>query len=133
MKPEEIFLRGVWYLIPDEENVSWVENVAKQPSDNAPLGDYSAIVREMLEKGISAETIARFAKIVGYETAFGICGHLEESSASYEQVPAIDDEELYWNLFLMDEETETPVTRMHGMNEMILSMDPTGRGMEPKP
>jgi len=131
MTSDEIFLRGVWKLVPDEEDVTWVEHVAESPLSNSPLGDYGALVQRMRDCGLTDKEIARFAKIVGYETAFGILYHLSDPSASYEDFPD-EPTELTWGLFLVDEDTETPTEPLLGLYESFLSMDPTGREMAPK-
>jgi hypothetical protein len=99
----EIFAQAVWKYIPDEEDSSWVRKISELESSKEPLGDFGPIVEDMLSKGVAPETIARFAKIVGYETAFGICYHLGETNEG-----------------------------LVGVHEVLLSMDPTGREMRPK-
>jgi len=64
-------LREIWSYIADEEDLSWIDRVANQAEDSAPLGDYGAIMRRLLKLGVSKNDIARFAKINGYEAAFG--------------------------------------------------------------
>ncbi len=131
MEPTELFLRGAWKSIPSEDDVSWVERVAAFEATSQPLGDYGPIVKEMLNKGVSAYSIARFAKIVGYETVFGLCYHLEDPNASYEGFPEKDDE-IAWGLFQIDPESDEPTEPIRGLHETILSMDPSGREMRPK-
>ena len=129
----EIFLRGVWKCIPNEENTRWVDRVANLPASNGPLGDYGSIIKEMLDKGVSERTIARFAKIVGYETAFGICYHLGDSNASYEGFPK-EEKRIAWGLKTFDYETEEPLAiedEITCPHEQLLGMDPCGREMRP--
>ena len=64
-------LGEVWGYIADEVDLSWIDRVAAQEEDSGPLGDYGAIMRRLLESGVSKIDIARFAKINGYEAAFG--------------------------------------------------------------
>ncbi|TGG94874.1 hypothetical protein E4656_00125 [Natronospirillum operosum] len=132
MENIEIFARGVWECIPDEEDSSWVRNIAELPGSTKPAGDYGPIIKEMLSRGISADTIARFAKIVGYETAFGLCYHLGDSTGSYENFEDDEAEELDWKLYLVDPVTDEPTGALSGVHEVLLSMDPTGRQMRPK-
>jgi hypothetical protein len=131
MTPEEIFLRGVWSMIPDETDVSWVDRLAKQPLSGKPLGDFGALVKKMRDAGITVNEIARFAKLIGYETAFGIMYHLGDPNASYEGFPP-EGEELRWQLYLIDPESEQPREPLLGLHESLLSMDPSGREMRPK-
>ncbi len=129
--PTEVFLRGVWRsMIPRTDDLGWVERVAALPLEpDRPLGDFGALVRRMLDAGLGAHEIARFAQIIGYETAFGLCCHLEDPIASYEGFPD-DGEERSWGLFVVDRSGE-PTTPLAGLHESILSMDPSGREMRP--
>jgi hypothetical protein len=129
----QIFLRGVWKLIPDEDNTDWVDNIANSEGDDGPLGDYGPIIKEMLEKGISKKTIARFAKIVGYETAFGLCYHLGDPNASYQDFPE-EENRIAWGLETIDDETGEPLAEEDQItcpHEQMLMMDPSGREMRP--
>ena len=131
MDPIEIFARGAWTFIPDDADVSWVERVAALEGSDAPLGDYGPLVKDMLAKGVAPEAIARFAKIVGYETAFGLCYHLGDPNASYEGFPDAD-QRISWALFQTDPDTDAPTDVMCGVHEVMLSMDPSGLEMRPK-
>jgi hypothetical protein len=131
MTPKQIFLRGVWAKIPDEADVSWVRRVAKQPLSDGPLGDMGSLVKKMLDAGITAREIARLAKLIGYETAFGIMYLLEDPHASYEGFPP-EPEQLLWRLNLIDPESEEPGEPLRALHESLLSMDPSGREMRPK-
>jgi len=131
MTPKEIFLRGVWTKIPDETDVLWVRRVAKQPLSDHPLGDMGPLLKKMLDAGITAGEIARLAKLIGYETAFGIMYLLEDPHASYEGFPPEPDK-LQWRLYLIDPESEEPGEPLRALHESLLSRDPTGREMRPK-
>jgi hypothetical protein len=131
MTPKQIFLRGVWSKIPDETDVAWVRRVAKQPLSGGPLGDFGALVKKMRDAGITAHEIARFAKIIGYETAFGIMYLLGDPHASYEGFPP-EPEQLQRQLYLIDPESEVPGEPLLALHESLLSMDPAGREMRPK-
>ena len=131
MDSTQIFLRGVWKLIPDEENTAWVDRIANSQGDNGPLGDYWPILIEMLDKSISEKTIARFAKIVGYETAFSICYHLGDPYESYEGFPE-EEKQIAWGLVTTDDGTEEPLEdEITCPHEQLLMMDPCGREMRP--
>ncbi|MDB3936368.1 hypothetical protein N9383_06585, partial [Granulosicoccus sp.] len=133
MDSTQIFLRGVWTCIPDEENTDWVEHIANLPVTNSSVNDYGTIIREMLDKGVSEQTIARFAKIVGYETAFGICYHLGDPNASYEGFPE-EEKRIAWGLTTFDDETEEELAMENQItcpHEQLMSMDPCGRWMRP--
>lgn len=131
MDAVEIFLRGVWKIVPDEEDLAWVDRLAIAEGSNAPLGDFGLLIREMLDKGVSPYSIARFAKIIGYETAHGICYHLNDPIASYEGFP-VELNEIAWGLFQVDQQTGEPIKPLYGLHETLLSLDPSEREMRPK-
>jgi hypothetical protein len=131
MDINEFFVRGVWSCIPDQNDCSWIERMAAQKGTDKPLGDFGPIVREMIEKGVSPKTIARFAKIIGYETAFSVCYHLGDPNASYESYPNAE-EGICWSLFRVNSETGEPIEPICGVHELILSLDPDGREMRPE-
>src|SRR5262245_50207107 len=131
MTPKQIFLRGVWTKVPDEATVSWIRRAAKEPLSDRPLGDMGPLVKKMLDAGITAREIARFAKLIGYETAFGIMYLLEDPRASYEGFPP-EPEKLLWRLYLIDPESKEPGKLLRALHESLLSLDPSGREMRPK-
>lgn len=128
MNSGEVFVRGIWRFIPSEDDTSWVDEVAATSSSSGPLGDYGTLVRKMLNAGLPAQDIARFARIVGYEVAFGICYHLGDPQASYEGF-AETAPEFVWDLYeVEDGEPTSPIACVH---ELLLGADPSGREMSP--
>jgi hypothetical protein len=130
MTPHESFVRSLWLNVPSEDDVSWVKRISTLTLKDAPLGDYGALVKRMLECGLSEYEIARFAKIVGYETAFGIAYMLEDPAAGFASTS--NPENISWALFQIDESLEKPIAPLSGVHELVLSMDPSGREMRPK-
>ncbi len=130
MTPCDIFLRGIWKIIPDETNLKAIDHLAKLPRTDRPCGDYGEIIRKMLEAGIPAADIARLRTIVGYETAFGMLYHMSDPVASYEGFPP-GEPDLCWKLEALDGKTEKPVEGLGGAYESLLSRDPSGREMRP--
>ena len=85
----------------------------------------------MLRAGVTADDIARFARIVGFEVAHGFAYYLVDPLAA-----ASDDEpmeDLAWALYRVDPETGETLTPMSWVHEVLLSLDPTGREMRPPP
>lgn len=130
MEADELFARGVWACIPDEGDVSWVARVAALPASDEPLGDFGPLVKEMLDRGVSPHSIARFARIIGYETAFGVCALLDDPQAAYDAAPEVAVE-WAWGLFRVDPESGKALEPMLGSHEILLSADPSGREMRP--
>lgn len=125
--PEELFVRGLWSGVIPSHDPSWVGRVAAQEPDERPLGDQSAIVRRMLDAGVTERDIARFARIVGYEVAFGCCYHLDDPAGADADL----DDDVAWGLFRIDPETDEPREPMTGIYELLLGADPTGTEMRP--
>ena len=125
------FLRGIWQNVIPRPEREWVERAAAVERTADPLGDFGPLVKKMLDHGMTPEEVARFAQIVGYETAFGLLYHLDDSSASYDAMPNNAAEEHCWQLFSVDPETDEPIESVGGMHESLLSADPSGREMRP--
>jgi hypothetical protein len=130
MTPEEAFARSLWLMVPSEDDLSWVRRIAALPFKAQPLGDYGALVKRMLECGLSEYEIARFAKIVGYETAFSVAYLLEDPAAGF--AANSNPEHVSWALFQTNQNVATPIAPLCGVHELLLSMDPSGREMRPK-
>ena len=130
MSPEEIFVRGMWMTVLSEEDVTWVSRMSELPLKNEPLGDYGALIKRMLDCGVSEYEIARFAKIVSYETAFGIAYLLEDPAAGFQATS--NPENVSWALYRTDEVTDQPIEPLTGLRELVLGMDPSGREMRPR-
>ena len=131
MDTEEIrqaFVKGLWNIIPNEEETEAILNASQLPHDRGSCGDYNMLVKQMLDVGISADMIARFEKLVGYEVAAGICYYLEDPDLACEFVEEPDD--LEWTLF-SSKDCE-PIDRLAGLHESLMSADPSGREMRPK-
>jgi hypothetical protein len=129
MTPEEVFVRGAWMKVPSEDDTTWVKLIAALPATNQPLGDFGVLIKRMLECGVSEYEIARFAKIIGYETAFGIAYLLDDPSAGF--AATSNPEGVSWKLYQVDEATEEPIRPLIGPFELMLRMDPSGREMRP--
>jgi hypothetical protein len=122
MAIREEILKRVWEYIADDEDLAWIDNVAAQPADNGPMGDFGEITRRMLAAGVSKQDIARFARINGYEAAFGTL---------YSIGSGVGDVSLRLQAF--DDETDKSVdAKLGGLYESLLGSDPTGREMRPK-
>jgi hypothetical protein len=80
--------------------------------------------------GVSEYEIARFAKIIGYETAFGIAYLLDDPSAGFTETA--NPEGVLWRVYHVDEATEQPARPLTAPHELMLSADPSGREMRPR-
>ena len=130
LTPEEVFVRSLWMNVPSEDDVSWVNRLAATPPSDSPLGDYGALIKRMLDCGLSEYEIARFAKIVGYEVIFQNAYLLGDPGAGF--TSRSNPENIAWGLFRIDNEAHRPTHQMTCLHEYVLSMDPSGREMRPK-
>lgn len=131
MEPMEIFLRGVWTMVPDDEDTSWVRNRAKRAKDTGMcFPDQAEILKRMLDAGVSERDIARLCRIVGFETAQGILNMIDDPAvATYGLKDA--GPELEWYIQVFDAESGDELERLDGVHEEFQSLDPNGREMEP--
>lgn len=132
LSPIELFVRGVWRLIPDADDQSWVGRAAEASGSNDPLGDLGPLLCRFLDAGVSPSDVARFARIIGYEVAAGLCYYLGDSTWAYEDFDD-DQDEVQWGLFEVDPETNEPGRPILGAHELLLMSDPTGQEMRPRP
>lgn len=133
MEPMEIFLRGVWTMVPDDEDTSWVRKLssAKKRSEIA-FPDQAEIIRRMLQAGVSEQDVARLCRIVGFETAQGILNMIDDPGVAYFALNLKEPvREVGWCIQVLDAQTGENLERLDGVHEGFQSMDPTGREMEP--
>lgn len=111
--------------IPSETDVDWVHAIAKAKKSNQPCGDESELVRSFLEHGITAEQIARYAKIVAYEAVFTVCYTLEDSS--YWE----NKQGYQWGWGVTDEDGKYIGATRIGLHSELITFDPCGRQYSP--
>ena len=131
----EIFLRGVWTMVPDDQNTDWVHKIANAKPSRGFVSDHQRILRRMLEAGVSERDIARLCRIVGFETAQGILNMIDDPGAAYFELkkdPKFQNaREFDWCINVSDASTKEDLGRLDGVHEEFESLDPTGREMEP--
>lgn len=129
----EVVMRGMWKGVVSEEETDWIDSYASEAPSDLPCGDLPLLIQEMREKGVSDQTIARFAKIMQYSTLFHIAYHLSDPCASYEDFDDIpEDEQVWWSLFVIDPDELTPKdVIIDGLHEVALLCDPSEKEMRP--
>jgi hypothetical protein len=128
MDPSEIFARSVWLQLPDEEDTRWVRRMAEMPRSEQPCGDEGALIKRMLDCGLTEYEIARFAKLACYDAAFSLTYMLGDPGAGIEGMKV---DRVEWRLFQTSSAGEAR-EQMYGMHEFLLQLDPSGRDMRPK-
>lgn len=131
LDPPRAFIRSVWFNVRSEEDSSWVQEVSRRPlKPGECLGDFGALVKRMLDCGLTEYEIARFAKIVGYDTAAGIMYLLDDPSSGFLELR--NPENIKWTLYRTDPQTEAPIEALTALHEYMLEFDPSGREMRPR-
>jgi hypothetical protein len=124
-----LVLRQIW---PDHieswtRSEEWIERVIKAYSKpNGQFADAGHALRKMIEAGVPAADLGALARMIAFETAFGILNRIDEG---YDH--AAGDDAPGWILMETDA-SGTPTGRtVGGLHESLLSLDPTEG--EPKP
>ncbi len=119
--------KSMWAGVVDENDLGYVEAEVNRsrayPKD--PCSQAGKALEEMLSKGISRSSIIDLIRVVQYETLYHVTAVLD--GARTLDVPVTE-----WLVFQVDEK-ERPVARLHGIHEILLGLDPTGREMRPRP
>lgn len=121
------FAKALWNNVLSEDDDSWVDNMItnSQQRPDEPCAQAGFALSEMIDKGVSRETITDFARVLQYDTLFGVCSLID--GATEAEVPIS-----HWLLHQVDDEG-TPVAIIQVLHEVLLGMDPTGREMMPRP
>jgi hypothetical protein len=126
-----LFLKEAWAAVyPDDAKApwidSWVDDAVNRP-DGPCAGGGHALGR-MLKLGVRRSDIVDLIRAAQYETLFGLCQLLEDGPDS--DIPAVGG--VSWSVFETDAEG-SPTRPLTGLHEEVLSADPTGREMRPRP
>lgn len=124
-----LFLKKAWERVVSEDDTNWPERTAAfdDATSMAPFAGISHALTSMLEKGVASDEIIDLVRGVQAQLLFDLCYLLED--------PNEDDEELedvIWGLFSLDGDFQ-PKQPINGLHEDLLTTDPTGREMRPRP
>jgi hypothetical protein len=120
------FAKALWEGVVNENNLDWVDKEIKFAEENpkATGAQIGPIMKEMLDKGVSRESIIELIRVMQYFCIYRTCSIIDGSSSP--DVPITD-----WTLYQTDKNGK-PVAIIQGLHEVIMSLDPTGREMDPK-
>jgi hypothetical protein len=124
-----LFLRQAWKLVSDENNDGWIDNILANHR-RSPSARGRAIER-LLALGADRADLVDLVRDTQYETLFGLC-YLLGDPGLYDEA----DEQvnlLGWALVTTDAQGEPTSQTIDSLHEEVLSMDPTGREMRPRP
>lgn len=121
------FLKSLWTAVVAEDDDSWIDQeiAAAKMRPGRPCTAVGPALEEMLAKGVSREGITDFVRGMQYATLYDVCLFLD--GARQVDVPVQK-----WTLYEVDDDGE-PVAIIQGLNGSILTLDPTGREMRPRP
>lgn len=121
-----LVLRGIW---PDHIDSwvrnpkAWVEHTMKA-AESQPDGDFAEAGRAVgraLAAGVSMTDLGAIARMIAFETAFGVVNHIDEGHD-----PAAGVDAPGWLLVETDADGSPTGRPISGLHEDILSMAPTG-------
>lgn len=121
-----LVLRSLWpdHIEPWARNAgTWVGNVVKaagsQPDDG--FAEAGRALGRVLAAGVSMTDLGAIARMIAYETAFGVLNHIDEGHD-----PAAGDDAPGWRLVETDADGAATGRPIIGLHEDILSMAPRG-------
>jgi len=125
-----LMLRAIW---PDQIDIrarvpeEWIDR-ATSAADKTDgyFADAGRALSRALAAGVSREDLGAIARMVAYETAFGVLDRIDEGHE-----PAAGDDAPGWVLMETDPEGNLTGRTVDGLHEDVLSMDPTGREGKP--
>jgi len=130
MDAKDIFIRGVWAIIDSCSSEETVGRLSNTSGNNRPLGDLGEIVRTIEQSGVSRATLARFARIISYQTAFQTLYQLSDADSAIEAAH-LNGSDVDWCLFEVDSETMEPKQSLGMLHDSLLVADTEGREMRP--
>ena len=124
-----LFLKQAWSKVVPEGSATWIDNAVRssQARPNAPYAGLGTALARCRAAGASDEDLTEIARCVQAELLFRIGYLLEGPQAEPEA-----DLHVAWGLFETDECGRPTNTRIGGLHESVLELDPTGREMRPK-
>jgi hypothetical protein len=126
-----LLLRGVWPDLIDSwsrDPQNWTEKLAREAAEKPKefFADAGLALGRALAAGVSASDLGSIARMVAYETAFGVLNRVDEG---YD--PDAAEGSPGWVLIETDADGTPTDRRVPGLHESVLTMDPTGREGKP--
>lgn len=117
-------LKQFWNGVVKESDVQWITKELDRKPNFGPCGDLPAILNEMVNKGVDKRQIARFARIMQYQTLFQICCVLNGNLES-------DNPSVSWGLVEVEPKTGRILSELSDLDEQVLQADPEDNEMRP--
>jgi hypothetical protein len=116
------FAKALWDGVVREGDTGWIEReIEARGRSGFPSGP---ALEEMLAKGVSREAITDLVRTMQYCALFQACCLIDGVAVA--NLPVNQ-----WTLFQVDDDGKS-VALIQGLNEVLMSLDPTGREMGPR-
>ena len=124
-----LFLRQAWKQVISEADSDWYkrEQANSQKSPDGPYAGIGQAVNRCLGKGVDPKDLTDIVRGMQAQLLFNLCYLLED--------PMLEEDELEgvgWCLVKSNHECEPTQTRIPGLHESVLEMEPMGREMRPR-
>jgi hypothetical protein len=126
---KHLFVKECWNNIVPDKDTRWIDrSIASTPEGaNNPYDGSAHSLRRLLACGASKDDINEVVRCAQAELLFSVLYQLDDSGIIEE-----NDNYVSWNLTIVDEE-QNPITTLGCLHEYVLSYDPSGREMRPRP
>jgi len=121
-------LKALWTKsVVDEGDASWIDPAIEQSREypTEPCAQMGSALAEMLEKGVSRQTIVDFVRVIQYEALWQACSILDGNRSFDRPVHR-------WAVYQVDE-SGRPIAVLNRLHDFLDMLDPTGREMRPRP
>lgn len=120
-----LFLRQAWREIIGPDDRSWILE-ALQTKPTGPGGGIVPALTRLLAAGANEQYLTTVVRVMQWRLLSRLCVLLDDPG---DVEPEVAD--MAWQLFLIDDETGTPIAPIGCLIESVLETDPTGRYMQP--
>jgi hypothetical protein len=132
-----LFLKRAWQGVISEDKTEWIDAIVAESKKHptAPFSGIGLALERMLAKGVDRDDIVDLVRGMQAETLFSFCTLLEDD---FSDDPELEELDVHWALAEVDLDPETFEIEFTGnaiqaLHESVLSTDPTGREMRPRP
>jgi hypothetical protein len=128
-----LFIKQAWTHVVGEEDTGWIDRAIEDWRQNpdAPYSGQGRALERMLALGVDRSAIVDLTRAAQAAMLSSLCYQLSDPGIydhAEEQVNSIG-----WALVTTDADFEPTSQLIDALHESVLSLDPTGREMRPRP
>lgn len=129
LMPSILFLREAWSHVVSNTDSSWIDLAIAESKAHfgEPCTGIGPALQRIRKQGVDPQDITDVARIKQFELLYALCEQLEGIQEWEDE----DREPIAWGLFVLNDEGN-PATRVTDLIRLILAMDPSGLGMQPR-